>query len=82
MNYVHSKNFPGVISDLCKFCAEEEETFEHLLNECPCFITHRRKIIMNRPISNTNKWKPSTLLKFSYIDVIDEALTADRYVYK
>ena len=39
LNYVQSKKFPGDISELCRFCEEEDKTFEHLLNECPCFNT-------------------------------------------
>ena len=78
LNYVQSKIYPGQISELCRFCKEDYETFAHLLNECPCFLTHRREIIHNKPIIKTLKWKAKTLLKFSYIDVIDEALITDR----
>ena len=52
LNYVQSKIYPGEISELCRFCEEEEETFEHLINECPCFITYRRDILKNRPIKD------------------------------
>ena len=44
LNYVQSKIHPGTISELCRFCEEEDETFAHLLNECPCFLTDRRNI--------------------------------------
>ena len=50
LNYVQSKIYPGQVSDLCQFC-EEEETFAHILNECPCFIIARREILKNKPIS-------------------------------
>ena len=40
LNYVQSKIYPGEVSELCRFCEEEEETFEHLINEWPCFITY------------------------------------------
>ena len=78
LNYVQSKIFPGVISELCRFCEEEEETFAHLLNECPCFITARRDILGNIPIINTVKWKPQTLLAFSNLESIDTALRLDQ----
>ena len=74
LNYVQSKIFPGEVSELCRFCEEEDETFEHLLNECPCFITYRRDILLNKPIIKTLDWKAKTLLNFSYIPAIDEAL--------
>ena len=78
-NYVQSKINPGIVSELCRFCEEEEETFELLLNECPCFLIYRRDILQNMPIIKTTEWKPKTLFKFSYIDVIDEALTMNMY---
>ena len=45
LNYFQSIIYPGKVSELCRFCEEEEETFEHLINECPCFITYRRNIL-------------------------------------
>ena len=35
LNYIQSKM--KNISPNCRFCEEEDETFPHLLNECPCF---------------------------------------------
>ena len=75
LNYVQNKIYPGQISELCMFCEEEAETFAHIINECLCFITARREILNNIPIINSGKWKAKTLLKFSYIEAIDEALT-------
>ena len=43
LNYVQSKVNPGLVDGLCRFCEEEDETFAHLLNECPCFNTYSRK---------------------------------------
>ena len=74
LNYIQSKIFPGIISELCRFCEEEDETFEHLINECPCFNTYRREILLNTPIIKTLNWKPKVLLDFSYIPAIEEAL--------
>ena len=59
----------------CRFCEEEDETFAHLLNECQCFYSYRRDMLYNKPDINTLKWKPKTLLEFSYIPQIDESLT-------
>ena len=73
LNYVQNKIHPLDISPMCRFCEEEDETFEHLLNECPCFISYRRDISMNKPIINSLDWKPKTLLELSYIPQIDEA---------
>ena len=73
LNYVQSKIYPEYVSPLCRFCEEEDETFAHLLNECPSFNSYRRDILYNKPVINTIKWKPKTLLDFSYIPQIDEA---------
>ena len=78
LNYVQCKINPGQISELCRFCEEEDETFAHLIDESPCFNTYRREILLNKPIINTVKWKAKTLLNFSYIESIDEALEVDR----
>ena len=77
LNYAQSKIYPHDVSELCRFCEEEEETFEHLLNECPCFIIARRDILQNVSITNTINWNPKLLLTFSYIPAIEEALNFD-----
>ena len=75
LNYVQSKIYPEDVSELCRFCEEEDETFEHLLNECPCFIIARRDIMQNVSIINTINWNPKLLLTFSYISAIEDALS-------
>ena len=54
--------------DLCRFCEEEEETFNHIINECPCFYLDRCNLLQNQPIINTLEWDPEILLKFANID--------------
>ena len=49
--------------------------FAHLPNECPCLITYRKDMLRNMPVINSSKWKPRTLLNYSNIDAIDEALS-------
>ena len=77
LNYLQSKIYPEDVSELCRFCEEEDETFEHLLNECPCFLIARREILMNAPIIKTLDWKPETLIQFSNIPSIETALLFD-----
>ena len=77
LNYVQIMVYPLDVSELCHFCEEENETFEHLLNECPCFITDRQNIFQDHIIENTLDWKPISLLQFSYIPSINEALSFD-----
>ena len=71
---------PGQITELYRFCEEDDEIFVHILNECPCFISARRDILNNVSIVNTNKWKAKTVLTFSHVDAIDEALSTDIYL--
>ena len=75
LNYLQSKIYPLDVSELCRFCEEECETFDHLVNECPCFLQARRDFFMMEPIQNSLDWDPRTLIKFSQLNQIDQALT-------
>ena len=75
LNYLQSKIYPEDISDLCRFCEEEPETFDHLLNECPCFQQARFDILHNQPIINTTKWDSVDINAFLHIPAINAALT-------
>ena len=74
LNHVQSKIDPIEISPYCRFCGEEDETPEHLLNECPCFLSYKQNILQNKPIINTLDWKLQKLLELSYIPEMDQAL--------
>ena len=39
----------------CRFCLEEDETFRHLINDCPRFIIHRRDKLQNQYITNDHR---------------------------
>ena len=51
LNYMNNKVYGS--EDLCRFCEEEEETFDHIINECPCFYLDRCDLLQNQPIINT-----------------------------
>ena len=57
LNYLQSKIFAGEVSELCRFCKEEDKTFEHLINECPCFNSYRRDVLFltRRALSRLGK---------------------------
>lgn len=59
---------------LCRFCEEEEETFDHLVTECPCFYTQRTEIWGQKVWIGTHDWKIRDMLKFSYTEGINKAL--------
>ena len=79
LNYIQNKVTGQDL--LCRFCEENEETFDHLLLECPCFETLRRNQNLTH-CSGTHSWKIQTLLNFSYTKTIDSARsnTAQRIV--
>lgn len=73
LNYMQSKIDPINIFPLSRFC-EDDETFAHLFNKCPCFLTYRCDILQNKLIINTLSWTLDQLLSFSYIPSTDAAL--------
>ena len=75
LNYLQSKIYLEDISELCRFCEEEPETFDLLLNECPCFQQPHFDILHNQPLINTTKWDSADIIAFSHIPAINSALT-------
>ena len=75
LNYLQSKIFPEDVSELGRFCEEEPETFDHILNECPCFQQARFDILHSQHITNTLNWDSADIIAFSHIPTIDGALT-------
>ena len=73
LNYLTSIIHPGH-TDQCRFCEEEEETFIHLLNECPVFREERLTLLKGSVVVDTVEWKPQTLIKFARHPDIEDAL--------
>ena len=61
LNYLNNLITPQ-ISPLCRFCEEEDETFEHILTDCPVFYTQRINIFKFKPILQS--WTPGKLIQF------------------
>ena len=74
LNYVQNKMRNEDEQYLCRLCEEEEETFIHLINQCPALHEERREILLNQEVSEATEWKPSRILKFAKIPQIQEAL--------
>ena len=74
-NLKYMNNISQGSEDLCRFCEEKEETFDHIINDCPCFYLDRCDLLQNQPIINTLDWDPEILLKFANIDTIKNALS-------
>jgi ribonuclease HI len=73
LNYFQQK-IDALQTSLCRFCEEEDETFFHLVTECPCFIDSRVEIFQERIITGTRKWEMEKLIEFSHEAGIEEAL--------
>ena len=65
------------ISPLCRFCLQENETFDHLVKECPHFYTYRCDYFTDMLITNDHKWSARDLIDFSYLPGINDALQGD-----
>ena len=76
LNYLSHKINP-YISELCRFCEEESETFIHLISECPVFTDLRLEVFKTRAFTTLTEWQPYQLLKFAQHPQIFEALTTD-----
>ena len=59
---------------LCRFCEEEDETFDHLITSCPCFYQSRLDIMGQHNPTINHRWTIKKLLDFSYIKNINMAL--------
>ena len=69
LNYLQSsKIYPEGVSELCRFCEEEPETFDH-------FQQARFDILRNQLIINTLNWDSADIIAFSHIPAIVEVLT-------
>ena len=72
LNYI--KNKINGQANLCRLCEEEDETFDHFVNDCPCLWQTRRDHFGVQQITNTHDWKIGSLIKFSEIQAINDAL--------
>ena len=72
LNYIQSKI--KNISSQCKFCEEEDETFYHILTECPCFQETRSNIVLTRN-GTIEDWTIKQILQFAKLPQIQSALS-------
>ena len=62
---------------LCRLCEEEEETFDHFVNECPCLRQARQDHFGLNKIVRSHKWTFQGVLEYSRIKVLDKALRGE-----
>ena len=58
----------------CSFCNTSEETFFHLVTECPSLRITREDIFLDQPPDTGFDWKVKQILKFSNLPVIDRLI--------
>lgn len=80
LNYLSNKINPNH-TDQCRFCEEDEETFIHLINECPVFHELRQELLHGTIIENSCDWKPKIILQFAKTPQIMEALLENTGIY-
>ena len=59
------------ISPICRFCLEDDETFHHLVTNCP---RHRNNIFLDEIPDFNSNWAVRALISFSNLTGIGEAL--------
>jgi ribonuclease HI len=69
----------STINPLCRMCEESNETFFHLLTDCPALEVKRREWFLDKP-PITDCWKPGELLRFSMEEPINSWLTDRDYL--
>ena len=62
---------------VCRFCLAEDETFHHLITNCPAYFLSRKEIFLENAIDENNKWSVRNMLIFSYLPGVREAIDGD-----
>ena len=70
MNYMNSIIIPDY-TPLCRFCEEQDESFQHLYEDCPVFWKQRVEIPADR--TSTENWTGQLVLRMAKIEDILEA---------
>ena len=72
----HQNRIDPVISKVCRFCEQEEETFHHLLTECEPLTQTRTDIFLDRQHPTDNSWSIFKIKSFILEPRIFDALTS------
>ena len=76
LSYFQFKVDPDV-NPLCRFCEEENETFHHFITSCPRLRQFRADTVGD---FDSETWKTTQVLKFSYIPEINDYLERKDYL--
>ena len=73
--HTRTKKIIFEISKYCRLCEEEEETFIHLISECPRLEITRREIFLDRVMGYDHSWSIRRVMRFIQYPVIMQMLT-------
>ena len=62
---------------LCRLCEEEEETFQHFINDFPCLRQARQEHFRLSKIEKSHAWTIRRILEYSRIKEIDLGLKGE-----
>ena len=64
-------------------CGNEKETFHHFITECPRLLNDRAEIFKDYsgPDLSSDDWSVADVMKFSWINAVEEAYDAYMYYY-
>ena len=72
----HQSKIDFTISKTCRLCEEEDETFIHLLTDCPRHELTRRDIFLDETPQSGKPWSIRKLLHFIFTPAIFQMLTS------
>ena len=64
----------NTVSPLCRFCANDMETFHHFVFQRPALFFSRQQIFLDQLPDQDINWSVSKILAFSYLDHINRLL--------
>ena len=70
LNYMNSIIIPAY-TPLCRFCEEEDKSFQHLYEECPVFW--RQRMDIQGDMTGASNWTVKSVLGMAKIEDIHEA---------
>ena len=71
----HQSKINLEVSKICRLCEEEDETFIHLVTNCPRLEQTRREIFLDKIIGEDHSWSIRRLVRFIQYPTIMTMLT-------
>ena len=71
----HQSKVNFEISKVCRLCEGEEETFIHLITQCPRLEMTRREIFLDKTMGEDHSWSIRRIIRFIQYPVIMRMLT-------